>query len=90
MRAVVYLKHAQAASDHDEEIRLMSEGSHSTSDDTEHGVQEEAKCRDTEQDVVQVRLFFGAELQRLHPAERLGTGGRRIAPFHYTTTNIRG
>lgn len=66
----------------------MSEGSHSTGDDAEHGVHEEAKRRHTQQDVVQVRLFLGAELQRLNPAERLGTGGRSIAPFHNTTTSV--
>lgn len=64
----------------------MSESAHSTSDHAEHSIHEEAEGRHTQQDVVQVWLFFWAELQWLNPAERLGTGGGAIAPSHYTTT----
>lgn len=64
----------------------MGEGAHPAGDHTEHGVHEQSESRHTQQDVVQVRLLLRTELQRLHPAKRLGTGGRARAPFHNTTT----
>lgn len=54
----------------------MGEGAHPTSNDAEHGVDEQTEGRDAQQDVIQVRLLLRTELQRLHPAKRLGTGGR--------------
>lgn len=82
----IYLKYAQASGDHDEQVWFMSEGTHSTSDDAEYGVDKQAKCGDAQQNIVQVRLFFRAELERSHPAKRFGVGGGVVTPFHYSTT----
>lgn len=83
---MIYLKYAQASGNHDQQIRLMSESAHSTSDDAEYGVDEQTKCGDAQQNIVQVGLFFRAELKRAHPAKRFGIGGGVGAPFHYSTT----
>lgn len=82
----IYLKYAQASSNHDQQVRLISEGTHSSSDDTEYGVDKQAKCGDAQQNVVQVGLFFRAEFERSHPANRFGIGGGVVTPFHYSTT----
>lgn len=83
---IIYLEYAQASGNHNQQVRLMREGTHTTSDDAEYGVDKQAKCGDAQQDIIQVRLFFRAELERSHPAKRFGIGRGVGTPFHYSTT----
>lgn len=60
---MTHLENAQGPSNHDKQIRFVCEHPHAAGDDTKHGIDEESEGRDAEQDVIEVRLVFGTELQ---------------------------
>lgn len=57
------LKDRNWRGDGDEKILVVFVGVQSSGNHAEYGVQEQAKCWDTEQDVVEVALLFAAEFQ---------------------------
>lgn len=63
------LGHGEEACQHDEEVGLVGEGCQRAGDHAEHRVHEQAEARHAEEDVVQVALLLGLELQALHPYE---------------------
>lgn len=71
------LRHREEAGQHDEEVRLVGERGQRAGDHAEHGVDEEAEARHAEQDVVEVALLLGLELQALHPYESHDNGHDR-------------
>lgn len=63
-----HLHHGEDSGNHHQPVRFMGKGVERSSNDTEDGVGEEAEGRDTKEDVIEVALFLGLELERLHPA----------------------
>jgi len=55
----------------------MREGRQGTSDHTKDGVDEETKSGDAQEDVIEVALFLGLELETLHANEADNYGDDR-------------
>ena len=82
------LGHGEEAGEHDEEVGLVGERGQRAGDHAEHGVDEEAEARHAEEDVVQVALLLGLELQALHPYESHDDGNDREDHQH-AVGNVR-
>lgn len=82
------LGHGEEAGEHDEEVGLVGERGQRAGDHAEHGVDEEAEARHAEEDVVQVALLLGLELQALHPYESHDDGYDREDHQH-AVGNVR-
>lgn len=62
-----HLEDGHTAGGRHQQARLALQDLQATSNDAEHGVGEQAKGRDAQQDVVQVGLLLAAEFQVLYP-----------------------
>lgn len=65
-----HLQNDHRAGDTDQKIWFADQEIQCTGNDTEHGVNEDAKCRNTKENVIQIALVFTAEFQRLNPIWR--------------------
>jgi len=62
---------------HHQQIWLVREGCQGTSDHTEDGVDEETESGNTQEDVIEIALFLGLELETLHADEANDYGDDR-------------
>lgn len=64
---IAYLNNWKVACDHYKQVGLTGHGSQRSSNNTEHSIHKQTKCRHSLQDVIQVTLILTLEFQPLHP-----------------------